>query len=100
MAVQVSKNNRIRRITQTGMPEMASLTSAAMDLVTAARSPIASHVNQLAWGVAGPIEQTQRPGPYRVSAWVATVQTSPPGHGNVRQDKTSFTIMTRLLSTR
>lgn len=77
------------------MPEMASLTSAAMDLVTAARSPIASHVNQLAWGVAGPIEQTQRPGPYRVSAWVATVQTSPPGHGNVRQDKTSFTIMTK-----
>lgn len=59
--VQVSKNNRIGRITQKRRPEFASLMSAAMDLLTAARSPVDSHVNPLAWGVAGPIEQTQRP---------------------------------------
>lgn len=98
--VQVSKKNRIGRITQTGRPEFASLMSAAMDLLSAARSPIDSDVNQLAWGVAGAIERTQRAGPYRVSAWAAIVQTSLAGCGNVRQDKTSFTIMTRLLSTR
>lgn len=47
-SVQVSKNNRSGRITQTGRLEFASLMSAAMDLLTAARSPLVSHVNQLA----------------------------------------------------
>ena len=32
-------------------------------------------------------------GPYRVSAWAATVQTFPVGHGNVGRDRTNFTII-------
>jgi hypothetical protein len=71
-SVQVSKNNRIGRITETGRPEFASLMSAAVcSDGSTDRCQIAGRFSREPVGVGRrwPDRTDAAAGPYRVSTW-------------------------------